>query len=145
MSGMMMAMMSGDSGVYTSIAGSASTSLIGGGSCSVTLTVRQAGTWQLTNVSGTPSLSPSGSQSWVTPNNAGSGNTRWVRMTVNSGTTPAGLAAGTWTSLATDQTATLSAGPATTVDSNITISIATDSGGSNIVSTGVVVLHADND
>lgn len=130
---------------YTNVAGSVSVSLIGGGSTSVTCTVRRDGTWQLTTGTGTPSISPSGSQNWVLPQNATSGDTRWIRMTVNSGTAPTGLTAGTWTQLNTDRAVVLTAGPASTFDANITLDIATDSGGSNIVSSGVVVMHADND
>ncbi|MEO8804632.1 MAG: hypothetical protein ABI433_01005 [Burkholderiaceae bacterium] len=130
--------------IYTNIAGSASTSLIGGGSCSVTLTVRRDGTWQLTNVSGTPTLSPSGSQTWLTPNNAGSGDARWVRVTNAGPDAPTGTLA-TWLALTADRAWVLTAPPATTVNCTLTVAIATDSGGSNIVSSGSVTLHADND
>ncbi len=130
---------------YTNISGSVSTSLIGGGTCSVTLTVNRAGTWQMTNTNGTPSISPSGVQTWVTPGSAAIGDSHWVRASNAGPDAPTGSALGSWIQLSSNQAWILTAAPASTMDSVLTVSIATDAAGANVVSTGAVTLHADND
>lgn len=80
--------------------------------------------------------------SWFSPNSLGIGAGYWVRMTVNSGTTPSGSSTGSWLSLATARTWTLTRTSVGTTTANVTVAIATDSGGSNVVATRTFTMTA---
>jgi hypothetical protein len=62
------------------------------------------------------------SGNWITPTSA-AGSAYEIRMTVNSGSTPSGSATGTWLSLGTTRTWTISQSGAGTTTSNVTVEI----------------------
>ncbi len=81
---------------------------------------------------------------WFDPNSTGIGANYWVRMTVNSGTggTFTG-STGTWLSLSTARTWTLSRNTVGNGTRNVTLEIATDSGGTNVVATRTFVMYVE--
>lgn len=82
---------------------------------------------------------------WGSPTTAGEGANYWVRATLNSGTTPAGPALGTWHQLSSQRAWSLTRGSSGLVACQLTVQIASDSGGSNILSTCTVDLEAQVD
>jgi hypothetical protein len=82
-----------------------------------------------------------GTESWFSPTTTGIGNSYWVRFTVTSGTLTTNQAS-TWTALSSarafDKQAVSGA-----VSATVTVEIASDSGGTNIVftSTGNIVSY----
>lgn len=133
------------SAIYTAITGSAYTNHIGGGVTTVTLTVNRAGTWQLTtNDSGGETITPLGVQTWVTPNAADSGDTRWVHV-ANAGPDAVSGTTGAWVALSSNQVWTLSVPAASSNNATLTVRIAADAAGAAVLSTGSVFLEADND
>lgn len=99
-------------------------------------------TWQMGAIgTGRVNFTNGVSYDWVTPTSAG-GN-YYIRATVSSGATPTGSAVNSWISTGSAITWEVRViDPDTTVTSNLSISIATDSGGTNIVHTGSVSLTA---
>lgn len=70
---------------------------------------------------------------WFTPEQTGIGSQYWVRLTVNSGITPSGDATGVWLALSAARSWAWTRTTVGSSSSNLTIAIATDSGGANIV------------
>lgn len=83
---------------------------------------------------------------WGTPTTAGAGNSYWVRATLSSGSTPSGTL-NTWLQLSTTRGWSVfrSSSSVGTTTSVLTIQIATDSGGSNIIDTATITLVANID
>jgi hypothetical protein len=84
---------------------------------------------------------------WGTPTTSGAGNSYWVRATLSSGSTPSGSALNTWHQLSTTRGWSVfrSSGSVGTTTSVLTVQIATDSGGSNIIDTATITLVANID
>lgn len=81
---------------------------------------------------------------WYTPTTAGIGNSYWVRATVTSGVTPTTGTVGSWLALSSNQTWTVTQpGEDGITASVLSISIASDSGGSNILATASYTLLAE--
>lgn len=79
---------------------------------------------------------------WFRPAQAGVGAGYWIRATLASGTTPSGAALGTWLQLNVNRTWALTRLSLGSVNCSLNISIATDSGGTNIVATGTAGITA---
>lgn len=124
--------------VYSAIAGTVTGGAGTGVSAGGQLVVNTDGTWQLTRIGATGTPSPSGVQNWVVPSGGAPGNSHWVRATPTLGSVSSGTV-NTWLSLSSNRTWTKAATIAED-EVTLTIEIATDSGGSNIVSSGVVGL-----
>lgn len=87
---------------------------------------------------------------WATPTTAGAGTGKYVRFTLNS--TSGSISGGSWSSstgwqeLTTNRDIAVSmsnySGTIKTRNANYTVQIATDSGGTNIVSTSTITLQA---
>ena len=77
---------------------------------------------------------------WYAPTSAGIGASYWIRATLSSGNTPAGAALNTWHSLSTARGWSLSQTTQGSKSCTLNISIASDSAGTNIVSTGTLSL-----
>lgn len=77
---------------------------------------------------------------WIVP--AGMYSTHYIRATKNSGDVPDSGTLGSWEALSTARMWQLSLGGAGSKTCNLTIEIATDSGGSNIVDSATVILTA---
>lgn len=71
---------------------------------------------------------------WFNPTIPGVGANYWIRLTVNSGTAPAGSATATWLQLNSARAWNLARTTIGTSTGNYTIQIASDSGGATIVS-----------
>jgi hypothetical protein len=84
---------------------------------------------------------------WGSPTTAGAGNSYWVRATLSSGSTPSGSALNTWhqLSIARGWSVFRSSSSVGTTTSVLTMQIATDSGGSNIIDTATITLVANID
>lgn len=83
---------------------------------------------------------------WYSPPETGIGAGYWVRATLNSGTSPSGAALATWLSLASvARQWTLTRSTQGTSTCSLTISIATDAAGTNVVATGTYVITASFD
>lgn len=80
---------------------------------------------------------------WFTPTTPGIGSSYWVRATLNSGTTPSGPAMGTWVQVNVNRVWSLTQAGIGTVSCVLDLAVATDSGGTNIVSTGQAGIQAD--
>ena len=78
-----------------------------------------------------------GTFNWFAPAVAGVGATYWVRATVNSGTSPSGQPVGSWLQLDVDRTWILSRSTVGITTCSLTFQIATDSGGANIIASGI--------
>jgi hypothetical protein len=142
MSGIMLALLGAASYLYTAITGNVTGVSGAGVNAGGQLAVNRDGTWQITRTgtSGTPS--PSGVQNWATPATGNPGDFHWVRATILSGTVTTGTT-GSWLALTSDRTWTkTSTGGTDQVD--LTIAIATDAAGANIVSSGTVSLGYDH-
>lgn len=87
------------------------------------------------------SLSASGNtsvttgSSWNTPNATGVGAYYWIRVTLNSGTAPTTGTTGSWLALSSQRTFSWLRNASGTTTANITIEIASDSGGTVIAAT----------
>lgn len=101
------------------------------------------------NVSANGDGSYSDGGDWGIPNTAAVGANYWIRATLSSGDTPAGPALGSWHQLSVNREWTISVvAPAFDPQSkacSLAVAIATDSGGTNIVSTGSVSLSCQAD
>lgn len=88
---------------------------------------------------GTVSVLGNGSSTagnWFTPTTTGIGSSYWVRVTKNSGANnTSGQALGTWLQLSSNRSWTWVVTGNNSLSANLTIEIATDSLGSNIVAT----------
>jgi len=82
-------------------------------------------------------------QQWYRPTGGTPGTGYWIRCTVNSGTTPTGSATGSWLQLNAARTWQHDQTVIGTVTCTLTIEIASDSGGANIVSSGSFTITAD--
>ena len=81
---------------------------------------------------------PFPAQNWYGPTTAGVGNNYWVRLTVTDGSAPtAGLSdpVGTWNQITVAVRWYWSRGTAGTTTATVTLELATDNAGSNIVAT----------
>lgn len=137
-SGIMVAVASALGFAYTAIAGSVTGAAGAGVNAGGTLDVNSAGTWQLTRTGSSGTPSPSGLQNWIAPVVGTPGDTHWVRASITSGTVTTGTT-GSWLALSSNRQWTKTA--VNGDDSvTLTIAIATDSGGTNIVSSGSVTL-----
>lgn len=81
---------------------------------------------------------------WYKPATSGIGSSYWLRVTVNSGSSLTGSSTGTWLQLSTSRSFNLTSSGNGVLSTNITIEIATDSGGSNIVASASATLSADS-
>lgn len=91
---------------------------------------------------GSISLTGGGSQSWFSPNVAGVGASFWVRATLNSGAVSSGTT-GSWLQLNSSRSWTCNRTGIGAISANLTIEIALDSGGSQIVATGTYTIEAE--
>lgn len=82
---------------------------------------------------------------WRTPNGATVGDAYWIRMVLNSGTTPSTGTMSTWQQMNTTRIWTQTVTSTGIRTCNLTVSFATDSGGSNIVATDTFTLYANVD
>lgn len=115
------------------------------GSTSIELDIVSDGTWVIVGAS----LGVLASGNWVTPTTAGIGTGKYVKFTLNSVSGTGGTWTNTtaWLQLSTTQfvqvTETSGTGGASrTRGANYTVQIATDSGGTNIVTSGTVTIRA---
>jgi hypothetical protein len=77
---------------------------------------------------------------WFSPTTSAAGDNYWIRLTVNSGTSPSSGTTGTWLQLNTNRSWDWVVSVNITITADVTIQIASDSGGTNIVSTASNVL-----
>ncbi len=82
------------------------------------------------------------SNQWFTPTTTGIGSTHWVFCTVNSGSLSGGTA-GVWLALSAGQSFSRNRTTVGTSAANITLQLATDSGGANIVDSATFNLDAE--
>ena len=132
MSGIMMMIMAGNGGTFTT---PFSSSMVNTGTTTGTYTASM--TW---NSDGSMSYGAhaSGTSTWFTPTTTGIGSLYWIRLTANGAvnTSYSGMTPGTWYSLSAGQTITVqNSGTGVEGTGSFTIAYATDSGGSNIVAT----------
>jgi hypothetical protein len=80
---------------------------------------------------------------WGSPTSSGEGANYWVRATLDSGTSPSGPALGSWHQLSSARAWALTQTSSGVSSCQLTIQIASDSGGSNILSTCTVTLEAE--
>lgn len=83
------------------------------------------------------------SQQWFKPVQSAVGAGYWIRATKTSGTTPGGDALATWLQLNVARQWYLRAAPNNDFACTLTIQIATDSAGTNIVTSGGYSIEAD--
>lgn len=86
---------------------------------------------------------PAADTNWWRPTAAGIGASYWVRATVNSGTLSTGTS-GSWLQLNAARSWTKSSTGAGVLTCNITLQVASDAGGVDIVSSGSYNLSADS-
>lgn len=86
---------------------------------------------------------PAADTNWWRPTATSIGASYWVRATVNSGTLSTGTS-GSWLQLNAARSWTKSSTGAGVLTCNITLQVASDSGGANIVSSGTYTLSADS-
>ncbi len=115
-----------------------------------TTSVTSTLTWQTNGtvtIGGSGSLTASSNPNWYTPTTTGAGNSYWIRFTQNTsnGGTLGGDALNTWHALSTGRMLTLYRSSTGFSTRTFTVQIATDSGGSNIVSSGTATLSANVD
>jgi hypothetical protein len=79
---------------------------------------------------------------WFSPVTPGIGTGYWIRLTVNSGTSPSGSAVGSWLQLSSARSWSLTRTTIGTFTGNYTLEIATDSGGTNIVASQTINMTA---
>ncbi len=85
-----------------------------------------------------------GAQKWFNPSGGSPGNNYWVRCTLTSGTVSGGSAAtGSWLALSSSRLWQKTTTAVGLVEFTATIEIATDSGGTNIVSSGSFTIQAE--
>jgi hypothetical protein len=94
-------------------------------------------------ITGTRTAYPSSTYYWGDPVSAGIGSEYWLRATFVSGVRYSGSAFGVWHSLASPPYWTCSTYPGLVAELIATIELATDSGGSNIVSSGTMHVYAE--
>lgn len=83
----------------------------------------------------------SDSFNWFQPTTAGIGAGYWIRLTVNSGTSPTGGSpTATWLQLNSARSWSLTRTTIGTSSGNYTLQIASDSGGANIVSDATITM-----
>lgn len=80
---------------------------------------------------------------WGTPTTPGEGANYWVRATLNSGSTPSGPALGSWHQLSSSRAWALTRTSVGVLSCQLNVQIASDSGGSNILSSCTVNLEAE--
>lgn len=103
----------------------------GTGPQTMTVTVNTDGT-----ITYTASSTGSGSTSWGAPTTSGIGSLYWVRFTLTSGDALSSNGASTWTQLSTGRSFARQASlSGDSFSSTVTIELATDSGGANVVAT----------
>lgn len=103
-------------------------------SCSFTFGTDGAGTF-------TGNLSPA-STPWFTPLTAGIGSSYWVKVTLNTGTAPGGDVTGSWLALSSARSWSLTRAINGTVSNNLTVQIASDAAGANVVATATFTMTA---
>jgi hypothetical protein len=86
---------------------------------------------------------PAADTNWRRPTLAGVGSSFWVRATVNSGTLSSGTS-GSWLQLNSARSWTKTSTGAGLLTCSITLQVASDAGGTNIVSSGTYSLQADS-
>lgn len=135
----------GAAGVVSPLPGGTSEATLIGATCQVTLVFGSNGT-----VSATKTGSATWNQGPVAHNwfngapSTGIGNNFWVRATLNSGTLNGGTT-GVWLQLSSDRTWNVLRSSAGTQTANLTLQIATDAAGANIVTSGTYVITANFD
>lgn len=93
------------------------------------------------NTDGSTTVNSKAGTAWTTPVLAGIGSSYWFKYVVTSGSTPTtAMTANTWYPLSSARSLSHSRTASGSSSSNLTISIATDSGGATVVATGVMNL-----
>lgn len=124
---------------YPTISGvGAGTTTVGANSTG-RLRVFRDGTWI---ADGQPTVDDTTSGDWLNPKAADSGDTRWVRVDIVSGSLTSG-STGVWEQLSTTRTWTRTS--TSDVSTVIRVRIATDAAGSTVVSDGNVTLQCVHD
>jgi hypothetical protein len=80
--------------------------------------------------------------SWFEPETVGIGSSYWIRLTVNSGTSPSGTV-GVWLALSSSRSWTLTRTTIGVSTGNYTLEIASDSGGVSVVASASITMTAD--
>jgi hypothetical protein len=112
--------------------------------CTVTLTFARAGTVLATKTaSATWAIGPV-SHNWHSNPTATVGDTFWIRATPTTGTFTSGTT-GSWLQMNIDNVWTVSAPSLGSKSCTCTFEIATDSGGTNIVTSGSYIIEAFDD
>jgi hypothetical protein len=110
-------------------------------SCTITLNTDGTITWSV-NSNGNWGVEDT---NWATPTTGGVGNSYWVRGTVTSGSP--GMTSGTsdtWLQLSSARAWTFSRSTIGTTSGVYTLEIASDSGGSNIITTNTLTISIEN-
>ncbi len=137
---MAIAWMGGGASPYRLFNGGSVSSLVASpGTANAGVTLQTDGTVTFLSSGGS---APSG-VAWYTPTTVGIGSTHWARCTVNSGTLSSATATGVWLDISTGRTWSRNRTTVGTNNANITIQIATDSGGTNIVASATFPLSAE--
>jgi len=113
-----------------------------GASCTVSLFFNSDGTVSATKTAAASWNTGPVAHNWFNPTLAGAGNAYWVRATINSGSLTSGTT-GAWTSLASNQSWVVTKAVIGVLSCNMTIEIASDSGGANIVTSGSYTITAE--
>lgn len=79
---------------------------------------------------------------WYLPTTAAIGNGYWVRANI-TGDAPAGPASGAWSQLNINRTWSLSQSSVGTKTCTLSLAIATDAGGTNIIATGTATIFVE--
>lgn len=138
MSGIMMALLAGGGGVVTPLTALNVTDTVLLSTADATLRFDTNGAvTSLTNSNGVQQITD-----WYQPNITGIGNQFWIRATLSSGTSPTGSALNTWLQLSSPASWRLTQTTNGSRTCTLAISIATDSGGTNVVTTGTATITA---
>lgn len=99
------------------------------------------------NQSGVPAIDTVSGNNWYSPNTTGIGNSYWAKATVTSGSTPSGSPVGSWESLASPLSWSISVGsPNESDETTITVQISSSALGTPVVASGSIsILAASGD